>query len=203
MKRTYKTITKEQLLNLGIYVNDDCQIFRNGKPMIYVYRSFPNKYANRDKNKYAYIQAYIDGHMENGKWKNNYESMAVHRVIWAWFNDVCPGDLTVNHINHNKLDNHISNLELMTLEDNLKNKRVSRNQYTYNKTDEELLAMREQRKQLKLEKEERLRMRDILLEKIDAQIELAKKEMKDTLKELYKERKRIDRLYYKNKSKNC
>lgn len=42
----------------------------------------------------------------------------VHRLIWETFNGPIPIGLQVNHINENKVDNRLANLNLMTPKDN-------------------------------------------------------------------------------------
>lgn len=42
----------------------------------------------------------------------------VHRVIWIAKNGIIPDGLVVDHINNDKLDNRISNLQLLTAKDN-------------------------------------------------------------------------------------
>lgn len=42
----------------------------------------------------------------------------IHRVIWFYFKGEIPENLQVNHINENKLDNSIFNLNLLTPPDN-------------------------------------------------------------------------------------
>jgi len=42
----------------------------------------------------------------------------IHRVIWYYFNGDIPEDLQVNHIDENKLNNSIGNLNLLTPPDN-------------------------------------------------------------------------------------
>ena len=43
----------------------------------------------------------------------------LHRVIWEELNGPIPGDLTIDHINGNKVDNRIENLQLLTRKANL------------------------------------------------------------------------------------
>jgi hypothetical protein len=47
-------------------------------------------------------------------------SINVHRIVYEVFVGVIPEGLTINHIDGNKTNNHYSNLELMTLSDNVK-----------------------------------------------------------------------------------
>ena len=59
---------------------------------------------------------------KNNYMKVKYESRGqmVHRLIYAHINGAIPDGLTVNHIDGNKHNNNISNLELMTQSENSK-----------------------------------------------------------------------------------
>ena len=46
-----------------------------------------------------------------------------HRVAWAIYYGEDPGDLEVDHINHDRDDNRISNLRLVTRSENRENQR--------------------------------------------------------------------------------
>lgn len=59
---------------------------------------------------YLKVELYV-----NGKKK----SLMVHRVVLSSFTQIMPNDLTCNHKNEDKLDNNISNLEWMSLLDNI------------------------------------------------------------------------------------
>ena len=45
----------------------------------------------------------------------------VSRLIWAWHNGHTPTDLVVDHINHDRSDNRIENLRLLTNRENTGN----------------------------------------------------------------------------------
>lgn len=45
-------------------------------------------------------------------------NIAVHRVVWHIFNGVIPDNMTVDHIDTNKSNNSIDNLQLLTAVDN-------------------------------------------------------------------------------------
>lgn len=100
---------------------------RNGEPFKIQLRG--SKHPLTQDKLYQYIGTCYQG--ENQAW-------AVHRIIYAWYNGVCPGDMTVNHIDDDPTNNNIENLELVTLQENLAKKKVNRNQHTYNWTEEEL-----------------------------------------------------------------
>ena len=51
----------------------------------------------------------------NGSRYNRY----IHRLIWETFNGSIPDGYEINHINHDKSDNRLVNLELVTHSDNL------------------------------------------------------------------------------------
>ena len=45
--------------------------------------------------------------------------IGVHRIVYTWFNGFIPNGLIVDHINNNKFDNRIENLQLLTPKQNL------------------------------------------------------------------------------------
>lgn len=49
--------------------------------------------------------------------KTNY-NLRVHRVVWEIFNGPIPMGMTVDHVDGNKLNNNIENLQLLSPEDN-------------------------------------------------------------------------------------
>ncbi len=46
----------------------------------------------------------------------------VHNLVWVLFNGIIPKGYIVTHINNNRFDNRITNLELITRRDNFKRK---------------------------------------------------------------------------------
>lgn len=61
----------------------------------------------------------------NGETKHFY----IHRLVYETFNGIIPSGMQVNHIDENKTNNHIDNLNLMTPKENsnhgTRNKRIS------------------------------------------------------------------------------
>ena len=58
---------------------------------------------------YEFVVIYLDG-----KWKGKY----VHRLVWEAFNGKVPTGFEINHRDENKLNNSLSNLELVTHKQN-------------------------------------------------------------------------------------
>ena len=67
-------------------------------------------------------------------------------LLYAWFKGEVPAGYDIDHIDNNTLNNALDNLQLLTQEENLRKRPVSRNQYTSGKTDEEILAARATRR---------------------------------------------------------
>ena len=84
-------------------------------------------FLNGTVNKYGYVQVglkCVDGKIRLFLW---------HRVIWYMFNGEIPDGYEINHIDENKQNNALSNLNLMTHKENInwgtankKRKEVSR-----------------------------------------------------------------------------
>lgn len=70
------------------------------------------KWLKGSKNQYGYLQVGLQ--CEEGK-----KPFYVQRLIWESFNDQIPQGLEVNHINENKEDNRLCNLNLMTHPQNI------------------------------------------------------------------------------------
>ena len=97
---------------------------------------------------------------KDGKYKNEY----VHVLVALSFIEKKSEKLTVNHINGNKLDNNVSNLEWVTLSENI--------QHAYNNN---LMRQRgENHKWSKLSTEQVLEIREYLDDKSYSREELAK-----------------------------
>ena len=66
----------------------------------------PGKYRG------GYLHVYL---CKDGKGKK----CSVHRLVWEAFNGKIPPDMQVNHINEDKTDNRLENLNLMTCKENI------------------------------------------------------------------------------------
>ena len=58
---------------------------------------------------------------------NTKTRVLMHRVIWEHHHKAIPPKYTIDHINHNPLDNRLSNLRVCTLAENKQNSRPYRN----------------------------------------------------------------------------
>lgn len=97
-------MTKEELIVKDLYEAHD------GKK---IWSKYWKKYLKGCVDKHGYVKVglkCIDGEYRNFPW---------HRVIWYLINGVIPDEMQVNHIDENKQNNHISNLNLMTPKENV------------------------------------------------------------------------------------
>ena len=63
----------------------------------------------KDRYGYLYVDLWKDG---------NRKRVFVHRLVWVAFNGPIPDCMQVNHINEDKTDNRLENLNLMTCKEN-------------------------------------------------------------------------------------
>lgn len=71
----------------------------------------------------------IGGRQGNNYVRLNYNKrrLQAHRVAWLLFHDEDPGDLLIDHVNGDRLDNRISNLRLATVSQNGFNRKIGKN----------------------------------------------------------------------------
>ena len=61
------------------------------------------------------------------------KTLALSRIIWAWYHGECPSGMDVDHINGDSLDDRLDNLQLLTRKENLAKRSGYRNQYEKSK----------------------------------------------------------------------
>lgn len=142
------SLTKQDLQDIGItyvskkgdeiYFKDKIlkQHFKRGKTptspprhmVVYVY---DKRFRKLEKRNGVYFERY--------KTKTLY----VHRVVYAWHIGPIPEGLEVDHIDNNRFNNDVSNLQLLTKELNTYKFIKGRNATTVNMSDEEILKLRE------------------------------------------------------------
>lgn len=71
---------------------------------------------NYKVDKDGYLECCFSMLDENGKHIRKYER--VHRIVWETFNGEIKDDLTIDHIDRNTQNNNLSNLRLLTREEN-------------------------------------------------------------------------------------
>lgn len=150
--RTYNYISKKMLLDSGysVIIKDDGTPIVKGPRRIksYIKLKGPSKYSTNVKP-YLYIGLNIN--------KQPMVMYSLARIVWAWYHEECPIDVTIDHIDDKHdtpYDNRIDNLQILTLDSNLKKKKISRNQHNWFLTDEEILANRAKHKYIYLNKEQ-------------------------------------------------
>lgn len=130
MRKEYASkLTKKELIENGITdITKDGKVFRNGKEIHLSenkagYLVFPIyekdeqgnkikipcnrdfKYKNKDgTEKVCNVETYI----------YKYATIGVHRAMWAWYFNEVPQGLVVDHIDNNKKNNTLENLQLLT-----------------------------------------------------------------------------------------
>ena len=149
--RKYSDLTKEMLQNYGITnITEDGRIFKGDVEIKQHITNKKGKY--KDQAKYARIgvvdksQKIYNDKYSKGWYCYKRIAIPVHRVVYAWYHGIVPVGYDVDHIDNNTLNNNLSNLQLLTREENNQKKVVSRNQYNYNMTDEEILEKRAKQK---------------------------------------------------------
>lgn len=103
--RTYKVFKNGKIVRCAFDIED------NGLNRI---RHFEEKEIKFTQNSFGYYQCNLGGRRHIEKWM-------VHRLIaMLWHPETFSPELTVNHIDHQKGNNHADNLEWVTLYDNIK-----------------------------------------------------------------------------------
>ena len=98
-----------------LYASDE-----NGN-VINIIKKVPNK-GNKEYN--GYMQCNV---RKSGGRQKKY---SVHRFVWECFNGIIPEGKVIDHINSNKEDNELSNLQLVTQQQNCKKSAKDRD-YTF------------------------------------------------------------------------
>lgn len=110
------------------------------------------------------ISKYFNRKLSGSKYNNGYYEVKLklkdgsrvpflwHRVVWYYFNGEIPENMQVNHIDEDKSNNAISNLNLMTPKDNsnwgTRNKRISKAKINLSSISKEVQQLDKNTKQI-------------------------------------------------------
>lgn len=120
-------------------------VTEEGKYEVYHKGRKKNALPHKTYHKYGKTIEYRLYSFYDSKTKKQFNILE-HVLVWLWFNISIPAKYDIDHIDSNKLNNHIDNLQLLTRKENLRKRGVGRNQYSYHLTDDEILEMRAEKK---------------------------------------------------------
>ena len=159
-----RALTKQQLIELGVTdVTKDGKVFKDGVEC--KIKFLENKYKHSTNVYQIPVVNFVDKSKKIPfVTKDGYNSytygalnISVARIMFVWFvRDIEYGE-QIDHIDNNPLNNTLDNLQVLTQEENLKKKGISRNQFTWNLTDEEILKRRaeKEKEQKRIEEHKR------------------------------------------------
>ena len=78
--------------------------------VIHIIKKLPNR---GNKTNRGYLICGVRKHAQSGQKK-----YSVHRFVWECFNGIIPDGKVIDHINENKEDDRLCNLQLMTPREN-------------------------------------------------------------------------------------
>ena len=81
-----------------------------------------NRIINIEKNFNLKSMLHTLGYMYINLKQDKYKTYSEHIFIWECYNDIIPKGYEIDHINHNRVDNSISNLRCITVNQNRKNR---------------------------------------------------------------------------------
>lgn len=134
-----KTLTKEDLQKLGV-----TDVHRDGT--VYVHGTKKNPTKITSKKKYGtdctYLAIALQDYSKKVKtiarvprktkepyvhesWAYAVHTIPLGRLVYAWFNGTVSGNLDVDHIDGDKFNNHIDNLQAITRRENLAKRTLS------------------------------------------------------------------------------
>lgn len=116
-----KTLTRDYLEYLGItYVSEDGTKIMKGDKEVSIHTD----------GKYNLITLYDPAlrkaiPLEKRTNASGQLVIGVHRIVYTWYNRIIPHGFVCDHINNNKLDNRLENLQLLTPQENVNKTKVN------------------------------------------------------------------------------
>lgn len=140
-RRKWKT--QKQITDLGISMkigkqNGEYRFFRNGKPLKVSISTRKHKYGKD-------ITYPVVAFSAAGK----PTTILVHVVVWLLYNNEIYDGMDIDHIDNNKLNYNIENLQELTRKENINKRGTGRNQYSAGMTEEEAQKMRADKEAVK------------------------------------------------------
>lgn len=134
-----KTLTKEDLQKLGV-----TDVHRDGTVYVHGTKKAPTTITSKKKygTDCTYLAIALQDYSrkiattqkvrrKSGKlyvapaWAYAVRTIPLGRLVYAWFHGTVPGDLDVDHIDGDKMNNHIDNLQAITRRENLAKRTLS------------------------------------------------------------------------------
>ena len=117
----------EQFRDLPYYLTEEGKCFRHYPKRDYVYKAtfshmdktYTNAYEQEEKTKPIKAQP-IKKYLKYTLWSKGIRyQISAHRVVYEAFNGPIPEGMEIHHIDGNPRNNHISNLQMVSREENL------------------------------------------------------------------------------------
>lgn len=121
-------LTRQYLEDHGIAnITEDGHVFRTDGLEVHYTKLV--KYTKWDHQDYLAFYVYDREIYKSSNKKRSTKLIVLSRAIYAWYHGYTPYNLDVDHIDDDSLNNHISNLQLLTRAQNLAKRKGHINQY--------------------------------------------------------------------------
>ena len=147
MRRTWTSRQQLEEIGLSLEVNEkgEYEFYQNkkGRKKRLKIQNITVKHKYGKDITYPGLTIYFgEKTVRNGRYYYKQTSLLTHVFVWLWFNNTLSNDVDVDHIDENKFNYKLDNLQLLTRADNLLKRGIGRNQYSWNLTEEEIIDKR-------------------------------------------------------------